>query len=97
MKRKIYKKLLEWKNNQNNQKPLMILGVRQSGKTYIIDEFCKSEFQNYIYINLFEQNNIIELYNSNLTSDEKFAQLKVLLNFDIEKENTVIFIDEIQE
>ena len=97
MKRKIYYKLLEWKNNTNNIKPLMILGVRQSGKTYIIDEFCKNEFENYIYVNLFEQDNIVELYNSNLTSDEKFAQLKVLLNFDIEKENTILFIDEIQE
>ena len=85
------------KNNTENIKPLMILGVRQSGKTYIIDEFCKNEFENYIYVNLFEQYNIVELYNSNLTSDEKFAQLKVLLNFDIEKENTILFIDEIQE
>ena len=97
MKRKIYNNLLEWKNNETNKKPLMVLGVRQSGKTYIIDEFCKNEFTNYIYINLLEQDNIIELYNSNLTSDEKFAQLKVLLNFDIEQNNTVIFIDEIQE
>jgi len=97
LKREIYYKLLEWKNNTNNIKPLMILGVRQSGKTYIIDEFCKNEFVNYIYVNLFEQDNIVELYNSNLTSDEKFAQLKVLLNFDLEKENTILFIDEIQE
>ena len=81
MKRKIYNDLLEWKNNEVNKKPLMVLGVRQSGKTYIIDEFCKNEFKHYVYINLLEQENIIELYNSNLTSDEKFAQLKVLLNF----------------
>ena len=67
MKRQIYNNLLEWKNNETNKKPLMVLGVRQSGKTYIIDEFCKNEFTNYIYINLLEQDNIIELYNSNLT------------------------------
>ena len=96
MKRKIYQKLLDWKNNEL-KKPLMILGVRQSGKTYIINEFCKNEFEHYIYVNLFEQDNVIELYNSNLTSDEKFAQLKVLLNFDLEQKNSVIFIDEIQE
>ena len=71
--------------------------VRQSGKTYIIDEFCKNEYENYAYVNLFENDNVIELYNSNLTSDEKFAQLKVLLNFDFEKENSILFIDEIQE
>ena len=46
MKRKIYQKLLEWKNNTLNVKPLMVLGVRQAGKTYIIDEICKNEFEN---------------------------------------------------
>ena len=41
MKRRIYDELLKWKNNSDNIKPLMVLGVRQCGKTYIIDEFCK--------------------------------------------------------
>lgn len=96
MKRKIYSELLDWKNN-SNFKPLMVLGVRQCGKTYILDKFCREEFENYIYINLFEQDNIIDLYNSSLTSDEKYARLKVLVDFDLDKENTVLFIDEIQE
>lgn len=96
MQRKIYQELLKWKNLKEF-KPLMVLGVRQSGKTYIVEEFCKKEFKNYIYINLLENDNIIELYNSNLSSTEKFARLKVLLNFDIEKEDTILFIDEIQE
>ena len=97
MKRKIYNELLNWKNNTKNVKPLMVLGVRQSGKTYIINEFCKNEYKNYIYVNLFEQDNIVELYNTNLTSDEKFNRLKVLLDFDLEQEDTILFIDEIQE
>ncbi len=96
MKRKIYDDLLKWKSS-DNIKPLMILGVRQSGKTFIIDEFCKREYENYAYVNLLENDDVIELYNSKLTSDEKFAQFKVLLNFDFEKENSILFIDEIQE
>ena len=44
MQRKIYNKLLDWKNNSLNNKPLMVLGVRQCGKTYIIEEFCKKEY-----------------------------------------------------
>ena len=43
MYRKIYKKLLDWKNALE-RKPLMLLGARQVGKTYIIEEFCKNEF-----------------------------------------------------
>ena len=97
MKRKIYEELLKWKNNNDNVKPLMILGVRQSGKTYIINEFCKNEYSNYVYVNLFENTNVIELYNSNLTSIEKFNRLKLLLDFDFEKEDTILFIDEIQD
>lgn len=97
MKRKIYDELLKWKNNTDNVKPLMVLGVRQSGKTYIINEFCKNEYSNYVYVNLFENINVIELYNSNLTSIEKFNRLKLLLDFDFEKEDTILFIDEIQE
>ena len=97
MKRKIYDELLKWKNNTDNVKPLIVLGVRQSGKTYIINEFCKNEYNNYVYVNLFENTNVIELYNSNLTSIEKFNRLKLLLDFDFEKEDTIIFIDEIQE
>ena len=96
LKRKIYDELLKWKNS-NNIKPLMVLGVRQAGKTFIIDEFCKNEYENYVYVNLFEKDDVVELYNSKLTSDEKFAQFKVLLNFDFEKENSILFIDEIQE
>ncbi len=95
MKRKIYNELLKWKNNNN--KPLMVLGVRQCGKTYIINEFCKNEYKNYIYVNLFEQDNIVKLYNSSLNSDEKFKQLKVLIDFDLDIEDTILFIDEIQE
>ena len=45
MQRKIYDKLLDWKNNSENNKPMMVLGVRQCGKTYIIEEFCKREYK----------------------------------------------------
>ena len=96
MQRKIYESLLAWKN-QKEFKPLMVLGVRQSGKTYIIEEFCKKEYKNYVHINLFENENVITLYNSSLSSSEKFARFKVLLGFDIEQEDTILFIDEIQE
>ena len=54
MKRKIYQKLLKWKE-ENILMPLMIIGARQVGKTYIINEFCKNEFKKYLYINLLEQ------------------------------------------
>lgn len=97
MRRKIYNKLLEWKNNDENKKPLMVLGVRQCGKTYVIKDFCKNEFENVCVINLLEQDDIIELFSRPINSEEKYNILKTMLNYDIEDENTVLFIDEIQE
>lgn len=97
MRRKIYNKLLEWKNNDENKKPLMVLGVRQCGKTYVIKDFCKNEFENVCVINLLERDDIIELFSRPINSEEKYNILKTMLNYDIEDENTILFIDEIQE
>ena len=97
MRRKIYNKLLEWKNNDENKKPLMVLGVRLCGKTYVIKDFCKNEFENVCVINLLERDDIIELFSRPINSEEKYNILKTMLNYDIEDENTVLFIDEIQE
>ena len=50
MKRKIYKDLLKWKENKQ-RKPLIINGARQVGKTWILKEFGKNEYENVAYIN----------------------------------------------
>lgn len=98
MKRKIYDDLLNWKNEKNNIKPLMVLGARQVGKTYIIDEFCKNEFKYYRKINLLNDVDVLNLYErTDISSDQKYNYLKTLLNFDLDIEDSVLFIDEIQE
>ena len=70
MKRKIYEDLIKWKKTKEF-KPLMLLGVRQCGKTYIIEEFCKNEFKHYKKVNLFENPDIVNLYKSNKSSEKK--------------------------
>ena len=95
MKRKIYKELLNWKDNSINI-PLMIIGARQIGKTYIIKEFCQNEFENYVYINLLDNPQIVELFEQTIPTEEKFTKLKLILNTDIDLEKTIIFFDEIQ-
>ena len=96
VKRKIYEQLIDWKNTESF-KPLIVLGVRQCGKTYIIDEFCKNEFKSYKKINLLYDLDIVKLYASNESSDKKYNDLKTLLDFDFEQEDSILFIDEIQE
>lgn len=96
MERKIYKELLKWKNT-DMKKPLMIIGARQIGKTYIIREFCKKEFQKRIYINLLEHSEIIKIFKQEINTADKFNRMKIYLDIDIDVENTIIFFDEIQE
>ena len=50
MKRNIMSRLVEWKN-RSHRKPLLLTGVRQCGKTYIIREFGKEEFEDTAYFN----------------------------------------------
>ena len=95
MQRKIYDDLLNWKNTKNF-KPLMVLGVRQCGKTYIIERFCQNEFKYYKKVNLLESTDVVNLYKSNEPSEVKYNNLKLMLDFDFEKEDSVLFIDEIQ-
>ena len=96
MKRKIYNDLLEWKNN-NIDMPLMVIGARQIGKTYTINEFCKNEFKDYIYFNLFEDKGVVSIYKENISSEEKFHKLELYIKRKIDLDNTIIFFDEIQE
>lgn len=96
MNRKIYNILLNWKND-NCLKPMIVLGARQVGKTYIINEFCEKEFVNYKMINLLKNKEVVELYKLNINSEEKYNRLKLIIDFDLEKDNSILFIDEIQE
>ena len=51
MRRKIYNKLKEWKQNNARKEALLIDGARRVGKSYIVEEFAKNEYKSYILIN----------------------------------------------
>lgn len=87
---------MNWKNN-SRRKPLIVLGVRQCGKTYIIEEFCKNEFNKFYNLNLFQRTDIVDLYKRNINSEEKYKLLKSMINFDFDEDGSILFIDEIQE
>ena len=54
-----------WKSNKSNM-PYMLIGARQTGKTYIVTAFCKKEFEKYVYINLDSMENIKEIFEKTL-------------------------------
>ena len=96
MQRKIYEKLKKWKD-KGMKKPLMIIGARQVGKTYIVKQFCEKEFNNYISINLLDHPEISKIYKQIISSEEKYVRLCAELNINPNLEETIIFFDEIQE
>ena len=95
MKRDFYDKLMYWKN-EDILTPLLVIGARQVGKTYIIEKFCKEQFKDYIYINLFDNPEVINVFKQSINTQEKVNQFIMYLHRDI-NEDTVIFIDEVQK
>ena len=94
-KRNITEYLFEWKAD-NNRKPLVIRGARQVGKTTVINEFAGS-FKHYIPLNLEKSNDRVFFEN---TDDVKSIVEAIFLSHNIsinEANNTILFIDEIQE
>ena len=94
MFRKIEKELLDWKTDY--KKPLMLIGARQTGKTYIIEKFCKENFPNYIYINLEKENIISEIFDKTVNPEEIIEKISLIKKVDIDIQDTIIFLDEIQ-
>ena len=94
MYRKIEEEFKSWK--QNYQMPLMLVGARQTAKTYILEEFCKKNYANYIYINLDKEDNIAEIFETTIIPEEIIEKIEIIKNIIIDIENTIIFFDEIQ-
>ncbi len=92
--RKIEEDLEKWKADY--QMPLMLVGARQTGKTYILEEFCKKNFENYVYFNLEKEQDVSEIFSHSLVPEDIIEEIQILKNIDFDVENTVIFIDEIQ-
>jgi len=95
MKRLLYKELLNWKTAKK-RKPLLLQGARQVGKTYLINEFGKNEYKNYVYLN-FEQNpSLLSLFDIDLNPYKIIENISLYLGKKITDEDTLIFFDEIQ-
>lgn len=95
MKREAYKHLLAWKSNLS-RKPLVLQGARQVGKTYLVEEFGKIEYKNYIYLNFEQDSNLVTLFDESLNPEAIINNISLFIGRKIEAEDTLLFFDEIQ-
>lgn len=97
LERKIYNDLLKWKSKENKQS-LIVKGARQVGKTFIIDKFCRDNYENYVYINFFANSEYNSIFQNGLDVDTIIKQLTIRIpNINLVPNKTIIFLDEIQE
>ena len=90
MYRKIEEKLNEW-NTTNIKKLFMLVGARQTGKTYILDRFARTNFEDYLYINLEKNESITAIFERTLDPTEIIKSIEIILNRKI-SEKTFIFL-----
>ena len=96
MKRKFYNILANW-DKMEDKMPLMVVGARQVGKTYIINEYCQENYKNYCYINLFDDDRIIRYFSELDTFAKKVEMLEETYNINLKDKDTILFVDEVQE
>ena len=95
--RKISKYIEEYLTG-NEEKILCIDGARQVGKSYIIRELSKKHFENYIEINMADDKTGDKLFSNVKTIESFYIELSVIAGNKLkDRENTIVFIDEIQE
>lgn len=98
LRRKIYDKLLAWKNSAGKKDAVLLRGVRQCGKTYIVREFGKREYKNFIEINFIERPDMQAVFSGNLDVDSMVQQIKLSMpGCQFIPGETLLFLDEIQD
>ena len=95
MERFIMQDLIAWKNRAD-RKPLILLGARQVGKTYILKDFGRREYKNVAYINC-DNNKIIKDLFTDYNIERIILTLSAITGESIVPGKTLIIIDEIQE
>ena len=99
MKRKIYSQLVEWKQTEKGKSALLIEGARRIGKSYIVEEFAKSEYDSYILIDFNHADaEVIALFENYATRlDMLFQMLSLHYNVQLKNRKSLIVFDEVQQ
>lgn len=95
MKRDTYQGLLAWKASER-RKPLLLKGARQTGKTYLLKEFGKQEYEQVHYFNFEEVSQLGQFFEKNLDPKRILSDLAIYSKVHIRPQKDLIIFDEIQ-
>lgn len=96
MKRNAILKLVQWKNSPE-RKPMVLRGARQVGKTWLMKEFGQNYYDNYVYFNFDEEDELKSIFETNKNPHRIIELLSMISDEKIEPKKTLIIFDEIQE
>ncbi len=96
MDRSIYNQLLAWKNREG-RKPLILNGARQVGKTYILQQFGKNEYQKLAFFSLDRNAKAVEVFEKGGSTADMLMALSAISQTDITPNDTLVVLDEIQD
>lgn len=96
MERTLYKSLLDWKNAPK-RKPLILQGARQVGKTWLMKEFGKNEFEQVVYLNFESSERLKSLFAADFDIKRIISTIEIEANHKIQSDRTLLIFDEIQE
>ena len=96
-KRKIYSKMLEWKQESDGRTALLIEGARRIGKSTVVEAFAKNEYESYIMIDFAKASKQIRnLFEDVSDLNYLFLQLQLQYKVDLHERKSVIIFDEVQ-
>ena len=96
-RRKIYEKLLEWKKESDGKTALLVEGARRIGKSTVVEEFGKNEYESYILIDFATASKTVkELFEDISDLDYLFLQLQLQYRGDLHERKSLIIFDEVQ-
>lgn len=97
-KRKIYDRILKWKQESDGGSALMIQGARRIGKSTIAEEFAKNEYSSYLIIDFNKASATVKsLFDDLMDLDFIFLQLQTIYNVVLEERKSLIIFDEVQK
>lgn len=97
-RRKLYEKMLQWKQERDGQTALLIKGARRVGKSTLAEEFAKREYESYLMIDFTEAaQEVKDLFEDISNLDDLLLQLQYYYNVRLTPRKSVIIFDEVQD